>query len=473
MKKLFYLLIVVTLFSCGKDEFLKEDPPTLIEENSAFTEEEIYKNTGCRPINVKLIQLMRPFETSEAKYLYGAKGNTDEKTNFWVSKFTKSGEFIWEKIVEDKNYSTYAILPNVISNGDIVIANVKSNGSDVFGGRHSFSPVILNVKDGTVKLIEMPKGYFYDQVGVFESMFFCNISENELMLNENARKWAVQISNDGKILNQAERLNYPQKEDVVFWDGTDAYVNIKDSYIYYKNVDPEKGMSWDYFYTNLPAHDSFRNEVKFDAEKVYVDFILSVNNKETERRQFIFSKETGVANQIEFKESSVNLLPGEQFRTELIFKGFDNTNIPVTYETANSGIATVDKNGVITGKTKGTTAITVKSEDGLYSAECTVEVQDITDRVSVSKSGSTINIGGYVTTTAYIFLSNSTGKTIYVKDFSIVNGFGQTIFSENVNSSVPHSQGISYNITFSQVYMPRYIYTYTLDGKEYQAILED
>jgi len=50
------------------------------------------------------------------------------------------------------------------------------------------------------------------------------------------------------------------------------------------------------------------------------------------------------------------------------------TNTNVKWESSNPKVATVDQNGIVTAKKKGTTVITATSEDGGYIAKCTVKV---------------------------------------------------------------------------------------------------
>lgn len=64
------------------------------------------------------------------------------------------------------------------------------------------------------------------------------------------------------------------------------------------------------------------------------------------------------------------------------------------WSSSNTSVATVSSNGVITAKTRGNTEITVKTQDGNYSAKCALTVKDILDCLSSSVSNGNWNIGG-------------------------------------------------------------------------------
>lgn len=69
-------------------------------------------------------------------------------------------------------------------------------------------------------------------------------------------------------------------------------------------------------------------------------------------------------------------------------------NEGVRWESSDPKVATVAQDGTITGVNKGTTVITVTTEDGKYKAACEVTVKSITDYISFNITSSFISVGG-------------------------------------------------------------------------------
>lgn len=94
------------------------------------------------------------------------------------------------------------------------------------------------------------------------------------------------------------------------------------------------------------------------------------------------------------------------------FKPTYATNQKVTWSSGNTSVATVDSNGVVTGKSVGTCTITVKTADGGYTSKCTVSVIIPTTSVKLNKTSATINSGTTLNLSATVSPSNATDKTV-------------------------------------------------------------
>lgn len=272
-KTLFTLFTLLLLVSCGKENDI---PPvdTPSEGNSFLTEENIYKETGCRPKEIKSIKKMWLFVDSvnNEKYLYGSKTKGDIES-FWVAKFTSQGEQIWEIIKEQENYISNAFNPNVISSGNIVFSKVlRVDDFNLMG----VSPVIVDSKDGKANFIKVFDGYFYTDVNVFENFFFCSISQNELDKLPNAKMWFAQIDNNGNILNQDGEMNIPEKDAV--WKDNDAFITVSPTSISKKNILINRfDLSWDYA-PDLPSYEECVNKVIFDKDTVIITYALKLTD---------------------------------------------------------------------------------------------------------------------------------------------------------------------------------------------------
>ncbi|MCR5102571.1 MAG: Ig-like domain-containing protein, partial [Butyrivibrio sp.] len=93
------------------------------------------------------------------------------------------------------------------------------------------------------------------------------------------------------------------------------------------------------------------------------------------------------------------------------------TNKNVTFKIANSKIAKVDANGLVTAKKIGTTTITVTTEDGKYTATCKVKVtkQVKVTSVKLNKSKKTLKVGKTYQLKATVKPKNATVKTVTYK----------------------------------------------------------
>jgi uncharacterized protein YjdB len=91
----------------------------------------------------------------------------------------------------------------------------------------------------------------------------------------------------------------------------------------------------------------------------------------------------------------------------------DATNKSLFWSTNNASIATVSSNGLVTGVAAGSTTITVTTVDGGKTATCAVTVVDMAvSGVSLSKSVSTIYVGGTDQLIATIAPTNATNLAV-------------------------------------------------------------
>ena len=88
------------------------------------------------------------------------------------------------------------------------------------------------------------------------------------------------------------------------------------------------------------------------------------------------------------------------------------TNKNVTWKSSNESVASVDKNGKVTAYKKGTTTITVTTQDGGKTATCTVTVnQPVTD-IEVNKVSTTLTVGESETFVATVLPEDADNKKV-------------------------------------------------------------
>ena len=84
----------------------------------------------------------------------------------------------------------------------------------------------------------------------------------------------------------------------------------------------------------------------------------------------------------EIKENEIEIPATKTFALTPVFTPENATNKNITWTSSNTKAATVDENGVVTGKTVGKTTITAVTEDGNFKDTCEVNVlfSDVTDK---------------------------------------------------------------------------------------------
>lgn len=88
-------------------------------------------------------------------------------------------------------------------------------------------------------------------------------------------------------------------------------------------------------------------------------------------------------------------------------------NKKVSWSSSNTGVATVDLNGKVTGIGVGSAKITVTTDDGGKTATCTVTVNPISvTGVSLNQTSLTMTVGDTQTLTATVTPSNATDKSV-------------------------------------------------------------
>ena len=116
---------------------------------------------------------------------------------------------------------------------------------------------------------------------------------------------------------------------------------------------------------------------------------------------------------VSLDKESITLMIGETSSLTATVLPENAANKKVSWSSSNTGVATVDLNGKVTGIGVGSAKITVTTEDGGKTATCSVTVNPITvTGVSLNKSSMSLLIGGSEQLVATVTPSNATNKNV-------------------------------------------------------------
>ena len=178
-----------------------------------------------------------------------------------------------------------------------------------------------------------------------------------------------------------------------------------------------------------------------------------------------------------FDKSEIKVLIGSEKTLSLT----NLTNQGVGWSSSSTSIATVNKDGVVKGLSKGNATITAITTDGKHTATCEVAVCEITDLVNVYSSGGALSIsndlvqsGSKLNWTFY----NGSPQKVLLKSLQLIDGITKKEGNEmSVNKEVPTETSVSYSTTIGilGIHLPvtcRFKFEY--DGTEYykEAVYE-
>ena len=157
------------------------------------------------------------------------------------------------------------------------------------------------------------------------------------------------------------------------------------------------------------------------------------DGEEVECEVTVYYPVKGVA----INETSEELIVGSTTRLTEILDPINATNQNVTWTSNNESVAIVDNTGKVTGLKAGTAIIQIETEDGNYTATCTINViekpsEESTSMFEYTTRGSQVTITGYKgTQTQMIIPEKIAGKTVTtIGSGSVLNGI------ENVTSVI-------------------------------------
>jgi len=205
----------------------------------------------------------------------------------------------------------------------------------------------------------------------------------------------IEANNTQNLLAQIDPANATNKN--LKWSSSDTTVAI---------VDPTTGRvtatgkGGECIITAAATDDSGKSaNIKIKVNRETNDSVVLVDS-------IIFPKSNG----------EITLNPGSKFKIDANALPEGATNKTLKWMSGNVGVATVDNNGVVTGKSEGNCTITTSSTDGSNVVKSIkVHVQKIVKKVTTidfDKSTLTINIGDRKQIVAKVLPSDATNKIL-------------------------------------------------------------
>ena len=151
------------------------------------------------------------------------------------------------------------------------------------------------------------------------------------------------------------------------------------------------------------------------------------------------------------------------------------TEQDIQWSSSDESIATVNKEGEVTGMKKGDATITAKSADGKHIATCKVMVREIVDLIDaycnggdVSADGNFVPKGGKLNWTFH----NGSPTKVKLKSRQLIDGDGVKDKENTINKDIQAGSSETINITIQGEDIPlpvTCIFRFEYDNKEYQV----
>lgn len=145
-------------------------------------------------------------------------------------------------------------------------------------------------------------------------------------------------------------------------------------------------------------------------------------------------------------------------------------NRRIQWSSSNESIVSVDQNGNITANAVGSANITVKTEEGNYTATSIITVVDITKFIYLNIKAAVIITDGYVSGSIFCSIENDSKETITITKMEITDGNGNLFSDASKYLPKTLAAGESYTLgsdKFNKVYYPIFLWYIEYEGKTY------
>lgn len=253
--------------------------------------------------------------------------------------------------------------------------------------------------------------------------------------------------------------------------GGQVTISVSTNYEYEVSTDA----SWIQYYATRSVRDEdvIFNYDALPAGTVTRTAVISFSDRHGD---FIKTVEVHQGSPLSLNKSSLELLVGD---SEQLYATLNSSSQDLVWTTSDSGIATVDADGLVTAVTRGTAIITVSTADNKHSASCTVTVTDLSNLIYLEAHSADVTSGGgysngYVLAGSKLswYLYNNSSEDIYVKYLQLIDGVTYVTSNKmTVNEWIDAGVYVGWTITLGSPYQaPHCKVVYEYKGKEYSHI---
>ena len=249
---------------------------------------------------------------------------------------------------------------------------------------------------------------------------------------------------------------------------TEEIMNIGETISLEAKIEPEntthKDVKWE---SNNPNIVSVRNDEVFGGKAVVTalqegEAIITASVGSITATCKITVNPTKLEG-ISFDQAEKTVKEGESFVLTPVFTPENASNKKVIWTSSNQSIATVDQAGKVSTHSFGECIIKAISEDGGFEAICKVIVLEPTIEEAIK-----VNIYGSYTGDITAAFYNNSSKTVEVTDFTVYDTRTNKIIFQQENCGLAEKEKpIRYNLKFSGVYKPLFLWHYHHSGKSY------
>lgn len=258
-------------------------------------------------------------------------------------------------------------------------------------------------------------------------------------------------------------------------NNTEEIMNIGETISLEAKIEPEntthKDVKWE---SNNPNIVSVRNDEVFGGKAVVTSLqegeaIITASVGSITATCKITVNPTKLEG-ISFDQAEKTVKEGESFVLTPVFTPENASNKKVIWTSSNQSIATVDQGGKVSTHSFGECIIKAISEDGGFEAICKVIVLEptIEEAIKANIYGSYTSFNGFVTGDITAVFYNNSSKTVEVTDFTVYDTRTNKIIFQQENCGLAEKEKpIRYNLKFSGVYKPLFLWHYHHSGKSY------
>lgn len=256
---------------------------------------------------------------------------------------------------------------------------------------------------------------------------------------------------------------------------TEEIMNIGETISLEAKIEPEntthKDVKWE---SNNPNIVSVRNDEVFGGKAVVTalqegEAIITASVGSITATCKITVNPTKLEG-ISFDQAEKTVKEGESFVLTPVFTPENASNKKVIWTSSNQSIATVDQGGKVSTHSFGECIIKAISEDGGFEAICKLIVLEptIEEAIKANIYGSYTSFNGFVTGDITAVFYNNSSKTVEVTDFTVYDTRTNKIIFQQENCGLAEKEKpIRYNLKFSGVYKPLFLWHYHHSGKSY------